>query len=98
MTQNAKNYINPERPLGCNGYLNAGPAAWGLNFTNSYVTITNVPYTNYDVIVYVDSDTSGRRFRLTDGPVSYFGSTLGCVAEVENANALFLPANQTNSS
>lgn len=81
-----------------NGYLNAGPAAWGPNITNSYVTITNIPYTNYDVVVYVDCDTSGRHFRFSDGTSSYYGSTLGAAAEVEGVSALFLPATTTNST
>lgn len=81
-----------------NGYLNAGPAAWGPNITNSYITITNIPYTNYDVVIYVDCDTSGRHFRVSDGTTSYYASTLGGLAEVGGANALFMPAAQTNSS
>jgi len=81
-----------------NGYLNAGPAAWNPPITNSYVSLTNVPYSTYDVVIYIDSDTSGRNFRITDGPTSYYGVTLGGVAEVEGTNALFLPTTQTNSS
>lgn len=80
-----------------NGYLNAGPAAWSPNITNSYVTITNIPYTNYDVVIYVDCDTSGRHFRVSDGTSSYYASTLGGLAEVGGANALFMPTTQTNS-
>jgi autotransporter-associated beta strand protein len=80
-----------------NGYLNAGPASWGPNITNSYVTLTNIPYANYDVVVYFSTDTSGRHFRMTDGTVSYYGSTVGS-AEVSGANALFLPTTQTDST
>lgn len=80
-----------------NGYLNAGPAAWGPNITNSYVTLTNIPYANYDVVVYFGSDTSGRHFQMTDGATSYYGSTVGAAA-VSGANALFLPTTETNST
>lgn len=80
-----------------NGYLNAGPAAWGPNITNSYVTLTNIPYANYDVVVYFSADTSGRHFRMTDGTTSYYGSIVGS-AEVSGTNALFLPTTQTNST
>jgi autotransporter-associated beta strand protein len=81
-----------------NGYLNAGPAAWSPPITNSYVALTNIPYSTYDVVVYIDADTSGRNFRLSDGPTSYYATTPGGVAEVEGTNALFLPTTQTNNT
>lgn len=79
-----------------NGYLNAGPASWAPPITNSYVTISNIPYSNYDVVVYFSSDTSGRELIISDGAVSNYCSAEGGAAEVEGTNALFLPAANTN--
>ena len=42
-----------------NGYLNSGPAAWGPWTSNTWVSLTNVPYAVYDVIVYFNADASG---------------------------------------
>jgi autotransporter-associated beta strand protein len=81
-----------------NGYLNAGPAAWSPPITNSYVTISNIPYPDYDVVVYFSTDTSGRKLAVSDGTVSDYCSTIGGAAEVGGANALFLPAANTNST
>lgn len=80
-----------------NGFLNAGPAAWGPNITNSSTAFTGIPYTNYDVVVYISDDTSGRKFQMTDGAISYYGSTVAA-AEISGVNALFLPTTQTNST
>ena len=60
-----------------NGYLNAGPAAWGPPVTNSSVTLSQVPYAQYDVYVYFSSDTAGRIGSITDGTTKYYFSTLG---------------------
>lgn len=81
-----------------NGYLNAGPASWVPPITNSFVTINAIPYANYDVVVYFSTDTSGRELIISDGPTSYYCSTPGGAAEVEGANALFLPVVNTNAS
>lgn len=81
-----------------NGYLNAGPAAWDPPIVNSYTTITNIPYSNYDVVVYFSTDTSGRTLAISDGVVTNYCSTIGGAAEVGGANALFLPAANTNST
>jgi len=80
-----------------NGYLNAGPAAWGPPTTNSSVALTNIPYANYDVVVYFSSDTSGRNSSISDGATTYYFTTVGA-AEVSGANALFSPTTQTNST
>jgi hypothetical protein len=80
-----------------NGFLNAGPAAWGPWTTNTYVSITNVPYEHYDVVVYFSSDTSGRQSSISDGDTTFYFSTVGS-PETSSANALFLPATQTNST
>jgi autotransporter-associated beta strand protein len=80
-----------------NGYLNAGPAAWDPPTTNSFVSITNVPYAQYDVVVYFSSDTSGRHSGISDGTTTYYFSTVGS-PETSGANALFLPTTQTDST
>jgi autotransporter-associated beta strand protein len=82
------------------GYLNNGLAAWNSSFTNSSVVITTIPYANYDVVVYLATDTSGRNASISDGATTNYLTTLGAAAEVGNADdlALFLPTTQTNSS
>ena len=80
-----------------NGYLNSGPAAWGPPITNSYVTLTNIPYSAYDVVVYFSSDTAGRHGSITDGLTNYYFSVMGS-AEISGANASFVPALNSNPS
>jgi len=71
-----------------NGYLNSGPAAWGPSITNSYVSVSQIPYSVYDIYVYFSSDTAGRHGRVSDGFTTYYFSTLGA-ASISGANALF---------
>jgi autotransporter-associated beta strand protein len=78
-----------------NGYLNSGPAAWGPSITNSYVALTNIPFSSYDVVVYFSSDTAGRYGSITDGLTNYYFSVMGS-AEISGANALFTPATNPN--
>jgi len=73
-----------------NGFLNAGPAAWSPPVTNTYVSCTNIPYLQYDVVVYFNSDTSGRHASVDNGATTYYFSTMGSAA-VNGANALFVP-------
>ena len=86
-----------------NGYLNAGPAAWNTNFTdglghtNTFVSLTNIPYAKYDVVVYFNSDTSGRHASIDNGSTKYYFSTVGSPSR-SGANALFAPTTQTNNS
>jgi autotransporter-associated beta strand protein len=80
-----------------NGFLNAGPAAWNPPTTNTYVSLTNVPYPLYDVVVYFNSDTSGRNSTISDGTTTYSFSTVG-TPSINGANALFIPTTQTNNS
>ncbi len=80
-----------------NGFLNAGPAAWNPPVTNTYVSCTNIPYSRYDVVVYFNSDTSGRHATIDNGTTTYNFSTMGSAA-VNGANALFVPTTQTNSA
>lgn len=71
-----------------NGYLNAGNAAWGPSITYSRVELTQIPYAQYDVIVYFSSDVAGREGDVTDGISSYSFNTVG-PASVGGANAIF---------
>ena len=71
-----------------NGYLNAGTASWDPPLTNSFVTLTNIPYSRYDVYVYFSSDAAGRIGNVTDGATTYYFSTLGSAA-IAGSNALF---------
>ena len=80
-----------------NGFLNAGPAAWNPPTTNTYVSLTNIPYAKYDVVVYFNSDTSGRHATIDNGTNSYSFSTMGSPS-VSGANALFVPTTQTNTT
>ena len=82
-----------------NGYLNNGLAAWNTNPANTHVTVTltNIPYALYDVVVYLSSDTSGRHGSIDNGTVTNYFSTMGS-AEINGGNALFTPATQTNST
>src|SRR5713226_8360726 len=80
-----------------NGFLNAGPATWNPPVTNTYVALTNIPYAQYDVIVYFNSDTSGRHASIDNGSAIYYFSTVGSPSR-SGANALFLPTSETNSA
>lgn len=80
-----------------NGYLNSGPAAWGPWTTNTWVSLTNVPYALYDVIVYFNSDASGRKSSIEGPNATYHFSTMGSASR-SGANALFLPTSETNTS
>ena len=80
-----------------NGFLNSGPAAWGPPVTNTYVSMTNIPYARYDVVVYFNSDTSGRHASIDNGTTTYYFSTMGS-ASINGANAFFVPTTQTNSA
>jgi autotransporter-associated beta strand protein len=68
-----------------------------VTFTNTYVSLTNVPYAQYDVVVYFNSDTSGRHASIDNGTTTYYFSTMGSPS-VSGANASFVPTTQTNSA
>jgi autotransporter-associated beta strand protein len=80
-----------------NGFLNSGPAAWNPATTNTFVSLTNVPYALYDVIVYFNSDASGRKSTIEGPNAIYSFSTVGSAAR-SGANALFIPTTQTNET
>ncbi len=74
-----------------NGYLNAGPAEWGPAITASSVTISQIPYPDYDIIVYFSSDGADREGTVSDGATTYHFKTLG-VASIGGDNATFVQA------
>lgn len=80
-----------------NGYLNSGPAAWGPSITNSYVSLSQIPYAQYDVIIYFSADTAGRNGAVTDGTSTFYFSTLGS-ASVSGANALLVQTTDTTGA
>jgi alpha-galactosidase len=80
-----------------NGYLNAGNASWGPTITKSSVTLSEIPYDYYDMIVYFSSDGAGREGMVTNGSSSYYFSTIG-PASISGANATLIQTTQTNSS
>lgn len=60
-----------------NGYLNAGNAAWGPPTTSSSVTLTQIPFAQYSIIVYFSSDAAGREGDVTDGTSTFSFNTIG---------------------
>lgn len=80
-----------------NGYLNAGNATWNPNPTYSQVVISQIPYANYDIIVYFSSDAAGREGEVTNGATTYSFNTVGQTS-VSGANALLLETTDTSGS
>ena len=80
-----------------NGYLNSGPAAWSPSITNSYVTLTSIPYSLYDVYIYFSSDTAGRIGNVTDGTTTFDFSTIG-PAEISGSSALLTQTTDTTGA
>jgi hypothetical protein len=80
-----------------NGYLNAGPAAWNPSVTASSLAISQIPYANYDIIVYFSSDQAGREGQVDDGSSIYYFSTLGA-ASIAGSNATLTQATSTSNS
>ena len=72
-----------------NGYLN-GSAPAGTS-----ITLSQIPYTTYDIYVYFGSDDNTRSGTVTDGTTTYsFGVLDGMVA---GANALFVRTTDTGT-
>ncbi len=80
-----------------NGYLNAGPAAWGPSPTRTSVTLSEIPHGYYDLIVYFSSDVAGREGSVGDGATTYYFKSVG-PASVTGANAVLAQTTETNSS
>lgn len=80
-----------------NGYLNSGPAGWNPPLTYSAVTLSQIGYSSYDIVVYFSSDVAGREGYVTDGSSTYYFNTLG-PASIASGNALFVQATDTTES
>jgi hypothetical protein len=80
-----------------NGYLNAGPAAWGPPITNSYVSLNSIPYAQYKLYVYFSSDVAGRIGNVTDGTTTYDFATIGA-GEVNGPNAVLTQTTDTTGA
>jgi hypothetical protein len=79
-----------------NGYLNDGPATWNPPITSSFVTLTSIPYAQYDIYVYFSSDAAGRTATVSDGATTYSLSTVGA-ASISGANAVFIQTTDTGT-
>lgn len=77
-----------------NGYLNSGPAAWGPPITNSYVSLSQIPYSVYDIYVYFSSGAANLNGSVSDGSTTFYFSTLG-LASISGANALLTQTTDT---
>jgi hypothetical protein len=80
-----------------NGYLNAGPAGWNPPITDSHVTLTQIPYAQYDIYVYFSSDAADRPGYVTDGTTSYYFNTLGAPS-ISGADALLVQTTETSNA
>jgi hypothetical protein len=80
-----------------NGYLNAGPAGWNPSVTASSIAISQIPYANYDIIVYFSSDQAGREGQVVNGASTYYFSSLGA-ASIAGSNATLTQTTSTSNS
>jgi hypothetical protein len=80
-----------------NGFLNAGPAGWGPPTTFNTIALSNIPYSQYEIIVYISDDAAGRVALASDGAVTYDLSTMGS-ATVSGANASFIQSTDTTGA
>ena len=67
-----------------NGYLNSGSTQTPAS---SSVTISQIGYAQYNIIVYFSSDVAGRTGTVTDGTTVYDFATLGS-ASISGSNAV----------
>jgi hypothetical protein len=76
-----------------NGYLNSGmgqiPAA-------SEVSLTQIPFSYYNLYVYFSSDTAGRSGTVTDGTTTYSFSTIGSPS-IAGVNAMLTRTTDTGT-
>ncbi|MEO5913241.1 MAG: PEP-CTERM sorting domain-containing protein [Luteolibacter sp.] len=80
-----------------NGYLSAGPAGWGPTPTFSNVVLSQIPYANYQIIVYFSSDGANREGQVTDGTSNYYFQTLGA-SSIAGSNATLAQTTSTSNS
>jgi hypothetical protein len=77
-----------------NGYLNSGNSNVP---TNSSVSITQIPFSYYDLCVYFSSDVAGREGTVTDGATTFSFSTLG-EASTTGGNAVLSQTTDTGGA
>lgn len=80
-----------------NGFMASGPAAWGPWITESRVIISQIPYAQYNIIVYFGSDGSNRAGYVTNDSTNYYFSTIGS-SSVSGSNAILTQTTQTDNS
>lgn len=80
-----------------NGYLNAGPAGWNPPITDSFVTLSQIPYAQYSIYVYFSSDAADRPGHITDGTTTYYFNTLGAPS-ISGADALLVQTTETSNA
>ncbi len=78
-----------------NGYLNAGPAAWGPTVTRTSVTLSEIPHGYYDLIVYFSADVADREGQVGDGTTTYYFRTIG-PPSVSGTDAVLVETTQTS--
>jgi len=76
-----------------NGYLNSGS---GSTPDTSSVSISQIPFSYYDLYVYFSSDAADRTGTVTDGTTTYGFSTLG-QACISGANANLIRTTDTGT-
>lgn len=74
-----------------NGYANAGD---GPSPDVSTITVSQIPYGEYDVIAYFSSDNDSREGSVTDGTTTYYFNTIGGPS-VSSSNAVLTQAIDT---
>ncbi len=77
-----------------NGYLNSGNAQ---SPASSSVAISQIPYAQYNIIVYFSSDVAGRAGTVTDGTTTYDFATLG-PASISGSNAVLTQTTSTGGT
>lgn len=74
-----------------NGYLNNG------NGGDVTISLSSIPYSEYEIIVYLSSDTAGRAGTVNIGSTTFDFSTMG-PAEISGANASLIQTTDTSGS
>jgi len=74
-----------------NGYLNNGGGG------TVSISLSTIPYSSYDLIVYLSSDTAGRTGTVNVGSTTYDFSTMG-PAEISGANASLIATSDTSGA
>lgn len=77
-----------------NGYLNSGSTQTPAT---SSVSLSQISYASYDLIVYFSSDVAGRTGTVTDGTTTYDFSTIG-LTSVSGTNAILTQTTSTGGS